>query len=82
MNLKSKVLNSLIGLALLLGLASGATASERPVNQTNEFRQIEQPLGLKLAVTLGGAALIGAEFWWFLFKKRKVQPASLQQGVQ
>ena len=31
---------------------------------------------------MGGVALIGAEVWWFLFKKRKVQQATLQEGVQ
>jgi len=80
--MKTKFSSSIITLSLLLGMASGATASEMPVNQTNEFRRIEQPFSLKLAVTLGGAALVGAELWWFLFKKRKVQQAALQEGVQ
>ena len=84
MTSKNKVLGSLISLGLLMGIASGATATEMemPANQTNQFRRIEQPFGLKLGVTLGGAALIGAEVWWFLFKKRKVQQATFQEGIQ
>jgi len=30
------------------------------------LQPMPQPLALKLAVTLGGMALIGAELWWFL----------------
>ncbi len=30
---------------------------------------IDQPLGLKVGVTIGGIALIGLELWWFLFSK-------------
>ena len=33
------------------------------------FRQIEQPLALKVGVVLGGLTLIGAELWWFLGRK-------------
>jgi plastocyanin domain-containing protein len=85
MTSKNKVLGSIIiSVGLLIGTASVATAAEMemPANQTNQFRRIEQPFALKLGVTLGGAALIGAEVWWFLFKKRKVQQTTLQEGVQ
>ncbi|MDB9375942.1 hypothetical protein [Nodularia sphaerocarpa] len=30
---------------------------------------IEQPLALKVGVTIGGLGLIGLELWWFLFSK-------------
>lgn len=58
-----------------MGIPSVATATgmEMPANQTNQFRRIEQPFALKLGVTLGGAALIGTEVWWFLFKKRNTR---------
>jgi plastocyanin domain-containing protein len=70
---KSKFLGHLIGLSLLISITSSipvkaATAAEAP-RQTSQFRQIEQPWGLKLGVTLGGAALIGLELWWFLLRK-------------
>ncbi len=39
---------------------------------TNQFRRIEKPLGLKIAVTLGGLALIGLELWWFLCGHQKI----------
>ncbi len=79
---KRTVWSSFIGVGLLMGIASGTRATEMPSTQTNQFRRIEQPFGLKLGVTLGGLALIGAEFWWFLLKKPKVQEVELQQGIQ
>ena len=42
---------------------------------------IEQPLSLKILVTLGGLGLIGAEAWWFLFSKTKTQQATSRQGI-
>ena len=71
MSSKSKIWGSLAGLGLLLSLTSGATAA-MPVNssaQTNQFRRVEQPLGLKVGVTAGGLALIGIELWWFLLSR-------------
>ncbi|QYO68580.1 hypothetical protein JVX88_20020 [Leptolyngbya sp. 7M] len=43
--------------------------------QTGQFRRIEQPLGNKVAVTLGGLGLIGLELWWFLLSKPKSKKA-------
>jgi plastocyanin domain-containing protein len=42
--------------------------AEMPVHseQSSQFRQIEQPLGLKVGVAIAGLALIGLELWWFL----------------
>ena len=82
MKTKSQLLSGLISLAVLAAIPAGATAAEMPASQTNQFRKIEQPLGLKGGVTLGGLALIGAELWWFLYKKPKAQQAEPQQGVQ
>ncbi len=78
---KSKIWGSLAGLGLLLGVATGANA-EMPAQasvQTNQFRRIEQPLGVKAAVTGGGIALIGLELWWFIFSKTKAQKDSQSQ---
>ena len=50
--------------------------------QTSQFQKIEQPLGLKLAVALGGLGLIGAELWWFMFSKTKSQKAQVKKGIQ
>jgi plastocyanin domain-containing protein len=82
---KRKILASLIGLGLLLGMASGVTAAEMPAatsTQTNQLGHIEQPIGLKVAVTTGGLALIGLELWWFLLSKTKSQKAQTHQGTQ
>jgi plastocyanin domain-containing protein len=49
---------------------------------SGRFQQIEQPLGVKAGVTLGGLALIGLELWWFLGSKTKPKTAQSSQGVQ
>ena len=56
---------------------------EMPVSQENaQFQRIEQPLGLKVAVTLGGIGLIGLELWWFLFSKSKAVQANRNKDIQ
>lgn len=85
MKTKSLLWSLPLGLGLLIGVASGTAAAEMeamPASQSNKFRRIEQPLSLKVGVTLGGLALIGAELWWFLLKKPKSQQAQLKEGVQ
>lgn len=70
-----KILGSLAGLGFLLCINSGIAIAQTPPvempvpssEQTEQFRRIEQPLGLKVGVTTGGIALIGLELWWFLF---------------
>lgn len=82
---KSKIWGSLAGLGLLLGTASGAALAQMPAempaesSQTSQFRRIEQPLGLKVGVILGGSALIGLELWWFLLSKTQAQQAEPRQ---
>lgn len=79
---KKTILGNFIGLGFLLGLSSGVAVAQMPhempassSDSTTQFRRIEQPLGLKVAVTIGGTALIGLELWWFLFSKTKAQQA-------
>ena len=82
---KSKMVGSLAGLGVFLALTPNITLAEMPAStekQTNQFQKIEQPIGLKLAVALGGLGLIGAELWWFMFSKTKSQKASIKQGIQ
>ena len=68
---------------LSLGLIfASAQVSPAEVKSTSKFSRIEQPLSLKLLVTLGGLVLIGAEGWWFLFSKPKSQRAITSQGIQ
>lgn len=67
--------------------ATGATVtaqamSEMPGHQTNPspgLQRIEQPLPVKVGVIVGGVTLIGLELWWFLFSKKKTQPAIDEQ---
>ncbi|MBD2073745.1 cupredoxin domain-containing protein [Phormidium sp. FACHB-592] len=84
----------LAGLGLFLGLASSVAllsssdyanaqmAMAMPDHQTTQFHRLEQPLGLKIGVVVGGAALIGLELWWFLFSKKQSHKAEATQGVQ
>ncbi|HEY9846504.1 MAG TPA: cupredoxin domain-containing protein [Candidatus Caenarcaniphilales bacterium] len=89
MDSKRKILGSLAGLGFLLSVVSSAALAQMPAampasesEQTSQFRRIEQPLSLKVGVTLGGLALIGVELWWFLLSKTKAQQAEARQGVQ
>lgn len=66
----TKFWGSIISLGLLLGMM-GVQAAEIQATSGHQFRGIEQPLSLKIAVTVGGLALIGLELWWFLFSKTK-----------
>lgn len=69
---KSKIWGGITGVGLLLGVASGVMAAQMPpdaTGKTTQFRQIEQPMHLKVAVTLSGMGLIGLELWWFLLKR-------------
>ncbi len=44
------------------------------------FARIEQPLGVRLAVTAAGVGLIGLELWWFLFSKPKSKQAKVREA--
>lgn len=86
---KKVIFGNLVGLGFLLGISSGVAANQMPMEMPHssternvQFRQIEQPLGLKLGVTLGGVALIGLELWWFMFSKNKAQKTEVNQGIQ
>ena len=73
-----------IGLISIVSSSAEAQMPMEPATETQapQFRPIEQPLGVKAAVTLGGLALIGAELWWFLGSKTQARQAKSKQGVQ
>ena len=77
---------TLVGLGFLFGAISGSLATEMPTEshstESLQFRRIEQPLGNKIAVTLGGLGLIGLELWWFLLSKPKSQNVEAREGIQ
>lgn len=64
------------GVGLMLSM-TGASVAQRssaqmqPTEPTPTFHRIDQPIGLKTAVTVGGIGLIGVELWWFLFSKSR-----------
>lgn len=78
---KKYLIGTLLSLSFLIGATSSPVSAQMP-EQNAQFRRIEQPIGLKIGVTLGGLALIGAELWWFIFSKTKSQQAALNQGIQ
>ncbi len=78
---KKYLIGTLVSFSLLFGANSSPATAQMP-EQTTQFRRIEQPIGLKIGVTLGGLALIGTELWWFILSKTKSQQAALNQGIQ
>lgn len=86
---------TLAGLGFLLGAVSGAIALQFPQEviavethtyehtaTPSEFQRIDQPLGNKIAVTLGGVGLISLELWWFLFSKPTSQKSTAAGGPE
>jgi plastocyanin domain-containing protein len=69
-------------LGLLLSITFPAAAQMHDSISTHQFAQINQPIALKLGVTLGGLTLIGLELWWFLISRPQAQPARLKQKSQ
>jgi plastocyanin domain-containing protein len=61
---------SLVCLLLLTSSPASAQMSTSHSEQISKFHPIEQPLSLKVAVTIGGLALIGLELWWFIFNNQ------------
>ncbi|MEO1744339.1 MAG: hypothetical protein AAFR99_21370, partial [Cyanobacteria bacterium J06629_9] len=59
-------------LSLLLVLVPPQDAqianAQMATSDVKNFRQIEQPTGIKIGVTALGIGLIGLELGWFLFK--------------
>lgn len=85
---KTAFIGSIASLGLLLGIACGEAATQTShqthsstTTQTSQFQRIEQPLGNKIAVTLGGLGLIGLEIWWFLLSKPKSRKAVAKSGT-
>ncbi|BAY20904.1 hypothetical protein NIES2100_06480 [Calothrix sp. NIES-2100] len=76
---KTALIGSIASLGVVFGIASGEataqTSHQAHSIQTNQFQHIDQPLGNKLAVTLGGLGLISLELWWFLLSKPKSHKA-------
>ena len=81
---KTAIISSVASLGLGLGVASSEAVAQitHQTTQTTQFRRIEQPLGVKAAVTVGGLALMGLEIWWFLLSKPKSQKAEANHGIQ
>ncbi|MEE3717490.1 cupredoxin domain-containing protein [Tumidithrix elongata RA019] len=82
--LKIKLINLTISLILLGTIASSASAemTEEHSTRSPQFQTVEQPLALKIGLTVGGLALISAQLWWFLFSKPKSQQAETSNGIQ
>lgn len=60
---------------VLAGVLMGAIAlplqaHEMPDTSVQDFQKVEQSAVAKIAVTLFGLGLLGAELWWFLGNHR------------
>ena len=79
---RSTLFSSLIGLLLVLGLATDIPAqmSHQDNSPTAEFQRIEQPLWLKALVTSSGLGLIGLELWWFVFSQPRASQGAQRPG--
>jgi plastocyanin domain-containing protein len=75
-----KLLGFWVGLGGV-SLAFAAGAMETPTAK-GQFPSIDQPLGLKVGVTLVGLSLIALELWWFLGSKPQIKPSLLEAGIQ
>jgi plastocyanin domain-containing protein len=73
--MQRKILTFLFGLNLLLSIMflnqGQSTSVSNPLPLASQFKRIDQPIALQLGVTLGGAAIIGLELWWFLGSRPK-----------
>lgn len=84
---RKNILNVIIVIGLLLATNSpkviAKVSLEIPISKQENvhFRRIEQPLGLKAAVALGGIGLIGLELWWFIFSKSKAVKADRNKKI-
>lgn len=77
---KNRIVSNLVGLGILLALTANNSMAQKDIQveivsltreQSSQFQKIEQPLGLKIFIALGGLGLIGAELWWFIFAKAR-----------
>ncbi|MGD1899679.1 MAG: hypothetical protein ACFB16_22380 [Phormidesmis sp.] len=81
MELRFCLIGSLLSAGLLLGTAEAVQAQLTGVD-VEGFRQIEQPIETKAAITIAGLGLIGFELWWFLFSKSKAESEQATGPVQ
>ncbi|MBD2194510.1 MULTISPECIES: cupredoxin domain-containing protein [Calothrix] len=87
---KTALIGSIVSFGILFAIASSKAVAQTsheahssPTIQTQQFQRIEQPLGNKIAVTLGGLGLMGLEIWWFLLSKPKSQKAvATKENIQ
>ena len=66
MKLNFYLITSLLTAGLLFTAAPETANAQLTGVDTEEFRQIEQPIATKAAITLAGIGLMGLELWRFL----------------
>ncbi len=69
MKLQNMIFLAILSCGLLLGSATRSQAKMEITESHHQLSRIEQPLSIKIPVTLVGLGLIGAELWWFLGKR-------------
>ena len=73
---------SQILLPAILATSAQAVSVESHSEPAEQFRQIQQPVPVKIAVTAAGLGLIGLELWWFMFSKPKAKQATQTEDTQ
>jgi plastocyanin domain-containing protein len=85
------IASCIANVGLVFGVVTASAVAQLPhdmtnmpaaTQQTEQFRPIEQPFGIKAAVTVGGLGLIGLELWWFLFSKPTSKQAAVASRIQ
>lgn len=78
------IISTILGLSLAVGgsIAVNAQDAHHTDAAPSAFPRIQQPLGLKVGVTLAGLSLVGLDLWWFLFSKPRSRQAESTGGIQ
>lgn len=67
--MKVRSINNCLMMLMLLGAIASPHHHDHGGGEYGKFSKIEQPLGLKVGITLAGIGLIGLELWWFMFSE-------------
>jgi plastocyanin domain-containing protein len=77
--LSKKIFWGTLASLVLLTSTSAIVLAEMPASPSKQtIQSLEQPLVLKVGVTIGGLALIGLELWWFIFSKSQARQADIK----
>ncbi len=72
---KYQLVSILVSIGLSFGIVSSVSAEEMSKHNSSaeRFQPIEQPIALKIGISLSGLSLMVVQLWWFLGSKPKSQ---------